>query len=76
VYCKWIREMFILMMGLADPAVSIRNQKYMSVSKRYWICWASETSPLYAMSVFSPTAKIRCTSLNRARLPKLAAVRI
>lgn len=44
----------------------------MSVSRRYWMCWASDTSPLYAIRVFSPTGKIRWTSLNRARLPKLA----
>ena len=39
------------------------------------MCWASETSPLYAIKVLSPTGKIRWISLKRARLPKLAAPR-
>lgn len=74
MYCERIWKMFILMMGFTDPGEVRRKGVggYMSVSRMYWMCWASETSPLYAMRVFSPTEKIRCMSLNRARLPKLA----
>jgi len=50
VDCKWIGEVIIVMMGFADPrresVFKLLRVKDMRVSRRYWMCWASETSPL------------------------------